>query len=259
MRTRTPSSENRLELDCRRPLRLGASTLRRRANLGPKDAPCGWRDLRTRRAATSAKVILLPMSSKTFFGSYSYSQNPQANLEFFMHTQIHHEAAARQQACDQRAQTRDSRARCAATSMGRIVRLHLKHVLLARFRYGFVLINALVFNDGSTLGLSATRKLSPNGDMGMSGGGPGSIRTQSATSPRRHASRPSSDDIRRSGNLTHDPRSRVGFGPKFCGADGKSTLDSRNQRIVFASYGNCAPALGSPNPLLTTLYITSDH
>lgn len=30
--------------------------------------------------------------------------------------------------------------------------------------------------------------------------------------------------FQRSGILTHCPKSRVGFGPKFCGADGKPTF-----------------------------------
>ena len=63
------SSENRLESGCRRPPRLGASTLRWKANLGPKDAPGGGLDLRTRSAATAAKVILPRTPSKTLFGS----------------------------------------------------------------------------------------------------------------------------------------------------------------------------------------------
>jgi hypothetical protein len=58
------------------------------------------------------------MLSKTLFGSYSYSQNPQLNLEFFMQTQIRHEAAARQQTCDNRAQAGGNRAGCRATSSG---------------------------------------------------------------------------------------------------------------------------------------------
>src|ERR1700685_3727399 len=94
----------RLESGCRQPPRSGASTLLWTANLRRKDALGELPDLRTRRAAIAPKVILLRMPSKTIFGSYRYSQNPQINLEFFMHAQIHHEAAARQPACDHRAQ-----------------------------------------------------------------------------------------------------------------------------------------------------------
>jgi hypothetical protein len=65
-----------------------------RASQGRKGAVGESRDLRTRRVATVAKVMRPRMLSKTFYGSYSYSQNPRVSLEFFMHTQIRQKAAA---------------------------------------------------------------------------------------------------------------------------------------------------------------------
>jgi hypothetical protein len=48
--------------------------------------------------------------------------------------------------------------------------------------------------------------------------------------------------FQKSGILTHDPRSRVGFGPKFCGADGKPTLrlECDSQSITVLAHGGDA-------------------
>ena len=40
------------------------------------------------------------------------------------------------------------------------------------------------------------------------------------------------------------PQDRVGFGPKFCGTDGRPTLDPENQQNSFRHLNTSAPALG---------------